>query len=104
MGKISPPPVFDLRTVQPVASRYTDWAIPAHCLQGSAAEIEIQTHRNLIGRSKPAPSPVLSPNSIRPSSSIWLRFHSHQEKIWRDFQTCFWFSYFLFKSLKSEFA
>ena len=27
--KISPPPVFDPRTVQPVASRYTDWAIPA---------------------------------------------------------------------------
>jgi hypothetical protein len=28
--KISPSPGFDLRTVQPVASRYTDWAIPAH--------------------------------------------------------------------------
>jgi hypothetical protein len=28
--KITPPPRFDLRTVQPVASRYTDWAIPAH--------------------------------------------------------------------------
>ena len=28
--KISPPPVFDPRTVQPIASRYTDWAIPAH--------------------------------------------------------------------------
>ena len=27
--KISLPPGFDLRTVQPVASRYTDWAIPA---------------------------------------------------------------------------
>jgi len=25
-----PPPGFDPRTVQPVASRYTDWAIPAH--------------------------------------------------------------------------
>jgi len=24
-----PPPGFDLRTVKPVASRYTDWAIPA---------------------------------------------------------------------------
>jgi len=29
--KISPPPVFVLRTVQPIASRYTDWAIPAYC-------------------------------------------------------------------------
>jgi len=28
--KISPPPGFDHRTVQPVASRYTDCAIPAH--------------------------------------------------------------------------
>ena len=26
----APPPGFDLRTVQPVASRYTDWVIPAH--------------------------------------------------------------------------
>jgi hypothetical protein len=26
---ISPPPGFDPRTVQPVASRYTNWAIPA---------------------------------------------------------------------------
>jgi hypothetical protein len=32
-GKISPPPGFDLRTVQPVASRYTDWATrPTHLL------------------------------------------------------------------------
>ena len=29
-GKNSRPPGFDSRTVQPVASRYTDWAIPAH--------------------------------------------------------------------------
>jgi len=28
--KISPPPGFDIRTVQPVTSRYTDCAIPAH--------------------------------------------------------------------------
>jgi len=30
--KISAPPGFDLRTVQPVASRFTDWDIPAHVL------------------------------------------------------------------------
>jgi hypothetical protein len=30
LRKISPPPGFDPRTVQPVASRYTDWAISAH--------------------------------------------------------------------------
>jgi hypothetical protein len=28
--KISPPPEFDSRTVQLVASRYTDYAIPVH--------------------------------------------------------------------------
>ena len=28
--KISPTPGFDLRTVQPVASCYTDYATPAH--------------------------------------------------------------------------
>jgi hypothetical protein len=28
--KISPLPAFDLRTVQAVASCFTDWAIPAH--------------------------------------------------------------------------
>ena len=30
--KISPPPGFDPRTFQPVASRYTDCAIPAHTI------------------------------------------------------------------------
>jgi hypothetical protein len=29
---ILPPSGFDPRTVQPVASRYTDWAIPAYVL------------------------------------------------------------------------
>jgi hypothetical protein len=28
--KISPPPEFDPQIVRPVASRYTDWAIPAN--------------------------------------------------------------------------
>jgi hypothetical protein len=28
VGKISPPPVFDPWTVQPVASRYADCAVP----------------------------------------------------------------------------
>ena len=32
--KISPPPGFDPRTVQPVGSRYTDYAIPAHSVDG----------------------------------------------------------------------
>jgi hypothetical protein len=32
MRKISPTPDFDPRTVQPVASRYTDYAVPPHVL------------------------------------------------------------------------
>jgi hypothetical protein len=43
--KISPPPGFDPRAVQPVASRYTDWAIPngrkkKKCLQIWAEGLE----------------------------------------------------------------
>jgi hypothetical protein len=30
--KTSPPPGFDPRTVQLIASRYTDYAIPAHTM------------------------------------------------------------------------
>ena len=30
--EISPPPGFDPRTDKPVASRYTDYAVPAHCI------------------------------------------------------------------------
>jgi hypothetical protein len=33
--KISPPPGFDSRTVQLVASRYTDYAIPAPSVKAS---------------------------------------------------------------------
>jgi hypothetical protein len=32
MRKISPPPGFDPRTVQPVAIHYVDYAIPAHTM------------------------------------------------------------------------
>jgi hypothetical protein len=32
VGKTSPPPGFDPRSVQSVASRYNDWDIPAHIL------------------------------------------------------------------------
>ena len=31
--KISPPPEFDPRAVQPIASGYTDWAIAAQLLE-----------------------------------------------------------------------
>jgi hypothetical protein len=38
MRKISPPPGFDPRTFQPVASRYTDYAIPAPILKSFSAK------------------------------------------------------------------
>jgi hypothetical protein len=41
--KISHPPGFDPRTVQPVASRYTDWAIPAYnycCVSGLSCDLQ----------------------------------------------------------------
>jgi hypothetical protein len=39
VGKISPPPVFFPRTVQLVASRYTDWAIPTHTLYDNSLNL-----------------------------------------------------------------
>jgi hypothetical protein len=41
MRKILPSPRFDVRTVQPVASRYTDWAIPALDNRGTSTSIKI---------------------------------------------------------------
>ena len=40
MRKTSPPPGFDPRTFQPEASRYTDWAIPAHISE----TLELRNH------------------------------------------------------------
>jgi hypothetical protein len=37
--KISPPPGFDPRTVEPIASRYTDWTIPTNKYLPVTAEI-----------------------------------------------------------------
>jgi hypothetical protein len=53
--KISPTPGFDPRTVQPVASRYTDWAVLAHtlrllgflCGQGEVHQVRALTCKSL---------------------------------------------------------
>ena len=42
LRKISPAPGFDPRTVQPVASRYTDWAIPAPAHKSSKVGLECE--------------------------------------------------------------
>ena len=48
--KISPPPGFDHRTVQPVANRYTDCAIPAPALKINNIKIDSHLHlMNTIG-------------------------------------------------------
>ena len=44
-GKSRPPSGFDPRTVQPVASRYTDWAIPVYTHTHSVSKILGQTSR-----------------------------------------------------------
>jgi hypothetical protein len=44
--KISPPRGFDPRTVQPVASRYTDYAIPAHIILQERSEMKISLNMN----------------------------------------------------------
>jgi hypothetical protein len=43
--KISALPGFDQRTLQPVASRYTDWAIPAHVERTTGLKSKL----NIIG-------------------------------------------------------
>ena len=45
--KISPPSGFNPRTVQPVASRYTDWAIPAHPVNMRTTEITLKLIEDL---------------------------------------------------------
>jgi len=49
--KIAPPPEFDFRTIQPIASRYTDCAIPAYfmnILEIYDSEIVLQLHSSRI--------------------------------------------------------
>ena len=48
--KISPPPEFDPRTVQPVASRHTDSAIPAPAHVGPNIKAQTTELINLNGR------------------------------------------------------
>jgi hypothetical protein len=44
LQKISIPPGFDPRTVQPVASRYTDYVIPAHKIAHEVVNIHLYHH------------------------------------------------------------
>jgi len=46
--KTWPPPAFDPRTVQPVASRYTDWAVLVHRYLSKCSEIVIEWQSVLV--------------------------------------------------------
>ena len=48
-------------------------------IQGSQADTQAPTRWNLIGRSKTASPPVLSPTSILPPLFITLRFNSYKD-------------------------
>ena len=87
--KISPtPPGFDPRTVQPVASRYTDWAIPAHFpLYGTPSFITLFTiahHLSLSWARSIHSKPISCLLKIHfiiilssmPWSSEWSRFYT----------------------------
>jgi len=45
---ISPPPVFHSRTVQPVASRSNDWAIPTHRFPQTLLNFLHSTRRHVL--------------------------------------------------------
>ena len=46
--KLSPPPGFDTRTVQPVASLYTDWVIPAQGRRSQDRLMLVIIHWNML--------------------------------------------------------
>jgi hypothetical protein len=67
--KISPPPGNDRRTVRPVASRYTDFAMPAYPIQmvpghswgKSGRGVALTTHPHLASKVKYSPPPPPPP-------------------------------------------
>jgi hypothetical protein len=53
--KISPPPGFDHRTVQPVASSYTDWAtLPTNDFNNDS-NLFVEAHQSILGRRQVKP-------------------------------------------------
>ena len=61
--KISPPPGFDPRTVQPVASRYTDWAIQAPL-------IDIKNHK--VAGAWGAGDPAALGDIVQVGQTMWI--------------------------------
>jgi hypothetical protein len=63
LRKISPPPGFDPWTIQPVASRYTNYTIPAQ--RGSHSVIHHQRHEIAHGILKVMPEEALNGMKVR---------------------------------------
>jgi len=78
--KISPPPGFDPRTVQPVASGNTDWAIPAYhvavvpvlFIQGVPLAIEPGISLIIL-----TPMKILQRNLNRSTFVVWEMWQHH---------------------------
>ena len=83
-GKSRPPPGSDPRTVQPVASRYTDWAIPAHFYSHRYIILAIYSVvQTLLFLSRKYSEPFISTQYLNASSQFqhglacWVREQMH---------------------------
>ena len=79
--KISPPPGFDPRTVQSVASRYTDCAIPDHLWR-------LKNKIKDSWRHYPAKATIINTERILPGNSLHPRLEAQG---WANY--CFWISF-----------
>jgi hypothetical protein len=71
--KISPPPRFDPRTAQPVASRFTDWAIPVFLLKEYKYKGEFKQLRK-----SSAPPPPHKKNYRRSHRAFWTNYQGRK--------------------------
>jgi hypothetical protein len=95
--KISPPPGFDPRTVQPVASRYTDWANrPVKKMQQSIFKTKL-VHREItfkgevtsLGTDSACCSTPDTPRPCGGSNRIWFLNLSRQDLSYHYLRTPF---------------
>jgi len=77
--KISLPRGFDPRTVQPVTSRYTDWAIPAHKVKVTSQDIYTNLKESQFWSSAPFSFDLtlLAGLSLWIQACKWVRLESN---------------------------
>jgi hypothetical protein len=94
--QISPRPGFDPRTVQPVASRYIEWALPAHCYGISIKHSECVSVAFVIQQIKRLRNIILS-SVICPAlphlSTFSLTRHDFRKNRYWTLNVCFDFLY-----------